>query len=113
MRRSCDVAGAVFGQAAGWERANWFEPGDPSTPRSTYSFDRAVVVRPRCGVEFRATREAVALYDLSTYSKFLVQGPGALAGCSACARPNVDVPVGRSCTRVLCNERAASRWTRP
>jgi 4-methylaminobutanoate oxidase (formaldehyde-forming) len=30
--------------------------------------------------EVRATREGVALYDLTTYAKFEVAGPGALAG---------------------------------
>ena len=96
-------AGAAFGQAAGWERANWFEPGvvDPSTE---YSFE-APSWFPAVRDEVRATREGVALYDLSTYSKLLVQGPGALDGLQRLATSDLDVPMGRIAYTLLCNER--------
>ena len=96
-------AGAAFGQAAGWERANWFEPGvvDPAVG---YSFD-APSWFPAVREEVRATREGVALYDLSTYSKFLVQGPGALEGLQRLTTSDLDVPVGRIVYTLLCNER--------
>ena len=96
-------AGAGFGQAAGWERANWFEPGvvDPSTEYSFEAPSWFSAVRD----EVRATREGVALYDLSTYSKFLVQGPGALDGLQRLATSDLDVPVGRIAYTLLCNER--------
>ena len=97
------AAGAAFGQAAGWERANWFEPGAVD-PEVTYDFDEPSWL-PSVRDEVRATREGVALYDLSTYSKFVVEGRGALPDCSACAPPNIDVPVGRVVYTVICNER--------
>jgi 4-methylaminobutanoate oxidase (formaldehyde-forming) len=96
-------AGAAFGQAAGWERANWFSPGEVDPPVE-YSFDSPSWV-PAVRDEVRATREGVALYDLSTYSKFLVQGPGALDGLQRLATSDLDVPVGRIVYTMLCNER--------
>ena len=96
------AAGASFGQAAGWERANWFEPGVVD-PEVTYDFDEPSWF-PAVRDEVRATREAVALYDLSTYSKFVVEGPGALAGMQHLCASDVDVPVGRIVYTVLCNE---------
>jgi 4-methylaminobutanoate oxidase (formaldehyde-forming) len=97
------AAGAAFGQAAGWERANWFEPGTVD-PEPGYSFTDAswfAAVRE----EVHATREAVALYDLTTYSKFLVQGPEAVAGLRRLCTADVDVPRGRVIYTLLCNER--------
>ncbi|HEY7761441.1 MAG TPA: FAD-dependent oxidoreductase, partial [Actinomycetota bacterium] len=96
-------AGAAFGQAAGWERANHFEPGTVD-PAVEYSFD-APSWLPSVREEVRATREAVALYDLSTYAKFLVQGSGALAGLQRVVTSDVDVPIGRVVYTLCCNER--------
>ncbi|HET6713508.1 MAG TPA: FAD-dependent oxidoreductase [Actinomycetota bacterium] len=96
-------AGAAFGQAAGWERANWFEPGvvDPEVGYSFESPSWFSSVRD----EVLATREGVALFDLSTYSKFLVQGPGALQGLQRLATSDLDVPVGRIVYTLFCNDR--------
>ena len=96
-------AGAAFGQAAGWERANWFEPGAVG-PSVEYSFESPSWF-PSLRDEVRATRQGVALYDLSTYSKFLVQGPGALPGLQRLATSELDVPPGRIVYTLLCNER--------
>ncbi len=97
------AAGAAFGQAAGWERANWFEP-DMVDPDVRYDFDEPSWF-PALREEVRATREGVALYDLSTYSKFLVRGPAALSGLERMCASRVDVPVGRIVYTVMCNER--------
>jgi 4-methylaminobutanoate oxidase (formaldehyde-forming) len=96
-------AGAAFGQAAGWERANWFEPG-VSKPVAGYSFESPSWF-PAIRDEVRATREGVALYDLSTYSKFLVQGREALSGLQRLATSNLDVPLGRIDYTLFCNAR--------
>jgi heterotetrameric sarcosine oxidase gamma subunit len=97
------AAGAAFGQAAGWERANWFEPGvvDPDV---RYDFEVPSWFPSVCE-EVRATRERVALYDLSTYAKFVVQGPEALDGLQRLATSDLDVDVGRIVYTLLCNER--------
>lgn len=96
-------AGAAFGQAAGWERANWFEPGVVD-PEVGYSFDSPTWF-PSVREEVRATRDGVALFDLSTYSKFLVQGRGALEGLQRLATSDLDVPEGRIVYTMVCNER--------
>ncbi|MEA2579021.1 MAG: hypothetical protein QOD78_2609, partial [Chloroflexota bacterium] len=95
--------GAAFGQAAGWERANWFEPG-VSDPEVRYDFE-APSWFPAVREEVRATREGVALYDLSTYAKFLVQGPEALDGLQRLVTSDLDVAPGRIVYTLLCNER--------
>ena len=96
-------AGAAFGQAAGWERANLFEPGVVEPPVG-YSFESPSWFPP-VRDEVRATRQGVALFDLSTYAKFLVQGPGALDGLQRLATSDLDVPVGRIAYTMLCNDR--------
>jgi 4-methylaminobutanoate oxidase (formaldehyde-forming) len=97
------TAGAAMGTAGGWERANWFEPGAVD-PEVRYAFDDPSWF-PAVREEVRATREGVALYDLSTYAKFLVQGPDALAGLQRLCTSQIDVAQGRIVYTLLCNER--------
>ena len=97
------AAGAAFGQAAGWERANWFEPGVVD-PEVRYDFEAASWF-PAVRDEVRATREGVALFDLSTYAKFVVQGAEALEGLQRLATSDLDVEPGRIVYTLLCNER--------
>ena len=97
------AAGAVFGEAAGWERANWFAT-DASTRDYGFSFDRPNWFGP-VAEECRATREGVALFDLSTYSKFLVEGSGAPTGLQRLVTSDLDVPPGRVAYTLACNER--------
>ena len=97
------ATGAAFGQAAGWERANWFEPGVVD-PKVRYDFADPSWF-PSVREEVAATREAVALYDLSTYAKFYVHGPEALDGLQGLATSDLDVALGRIVYTLLCNER--------
>jgi glycine cleavage system aminomethyltransferase T/glycine/D-amino acid oxidase-like deaminating enzyme len=98
------AAGAAVGEAAGWDRAAWFEPGATSEPAWGYDFDRPSWFGP-VGEEMRATRDGVALYDLSTYAKFIVQGPEALRGLQHLCTSDLDVPLGKVVYTLLCNER--------
>jgi glycine cleavage system aminomethyltransferase T/glycine/D-amino acid oxidase-like deaminating enzyme len=98
------AAGGAFGEAAGWERPAWFEPGAMEEPVWLYDFDRPSWFGP-VGEEVKAAREGVALFDLTSYSKFIVQGPGAVAGMQRLCASDVDVEVGRVVYTVLCNER--------
>ena len=98
-----DAAGAVFGEAAGWERANWFAP-EGTTREYEYSFGRGNWFEP-VGEECRAARETVALFDLSTYSKFLVQGPEAASWLQRLSTSRIDVEPGRVVYTTWCNER--------
>jgi 4-methylaminobutanoate oxidase (formaldehyde-forming) len=72
--------GASFGEKSGWERANWFDPnaaaGDESLrPRGWAGENWS----PAIHAEAMATRTAAGLFDESSFAKFEVQGPGALA----------------------------------
>jgi glycine cleavage system aminomethyltransferase T/glycine/D-amino acid oxidase-like deaminating enzyme len=71
------AAGAVFGELLGWERANWYAPaGVPG--RYEYSFGRQNWFEHSAS-EHRAVREAVGLFDTSSFGKLLVQGRDARA----------------------------------
>ena len=64
--------GACFATAAGWERPNWFAP-EGVEPKDEHSFGRQNWF-PHTAEEHRAVREAVGLFDQSSFAKFLLQG---------------------------------------
>jgi 4-methylaminobutanoate oxidase (formaldehyde-forming) len=97
-------AGGAIGEAAGWERAAWFEPSASEEPLWIYDFERPSWFRP-VGEEMQAARTGAALFDLSTYAKFLVQGAEAAAGLQRLCTSDMDVPVGRVVYTLICNER--------
>ena len=71
------AAGAVFGSKLGWERPNWFAAaGTPA--QDVYSMGRqnwfAAV-----GAEHAHVRQAVGVFDQSSFAKYEVSGPGAAA----------------------------------
>ncbi|NUQ74143.1 MAG: GcvT family protein [Polyangiaceae bacterium] len=69
------AGGAVFGAKLGWERPNWFaEPG--TEPRDIYSFGRPGWFDD-VGEEHEAARSRVALFDQTSFAKFLLTGPDA------------------------------------
>jgi 4-methylaminobutanoate oxidase (formaldehyde-forming) len=99
------AAGAAMGQVGGWERPLWFEPGARGDePTVGYSYTDPSWF-PAVRDEVRATREGVALYDLTTYAKFEIAGPGALAGLQRLATSDLDVPPGRIVYTILADER--------
>ncbi|QKC86579.1 FAD-dependent oxidoreductase [Mesorhizobium sp. NZP2077] len=95
--------GACFGSKMGWERANWFaEPGEKA--ENDYAFGRQnwhEAVRR----EMKATREAVAIFDQTSFAKLLVQGRDACAVLNRICAGNVDVPVGTSVYTGVLNPR--------
>lgn len=95
--------GAVFGSKFGWERANWFAPAGVE-PEDTLSFGIPNWF-PYVAEEHRAAREAVVLIDQSSFSKFEVEGPGALAWLDYLAAAEIDKPVGAVIYAQLCNSR--------
>jgi glycine cleavage system T protein len=70
--------GAVFGEKAGWERANWFEPnakrGDEALRPRGWA---GKLWSPAIGAEHAACREAAAVFDESSFAKIEVSGDGA------------------------------------
>ncbi len=94
--------GAEFGSKNGWERANYFRPG--AAPRPAFGLGTPGWL-PWVQAEMRATREAVALYDQTSFGKLLVQGPGALALLQRLCANEIDVPDGRMVYTAMLNER--------
>lgn len=87
------AAGACMGETAGWERPNWFAaPG--SSPRYAYSYGRQNWFEA-CRAECHAVRDRVALFDQSSFAKFLVQGPDAAALLNRLSTADIDVAPGR------------------
>lgn len=84
---------ACFGEAAGWERPNWFAP-EGVAPEYEYSFGKQNWFE-YSAVEHRAAREKVVLFDQSSFSKYLVQGRDAVAVLQRVSSADVDVEPGR------------------
>ena len=88
--------GAAFGEKSGWERANWFEPnaadGDESLrPRGWAGKHWS----PAVGVEHRACREAVAIFDESSFAKIDVCGePARRRSSNRSARTGSPATIG-------------------
>jgi heterotetrameric sarcosine oxidase gamma subunit len=87
------AAGAVMGEVAGWERPNWFAP-EGIEPRYMYSFGRQNWFE-HSAAECRAVKDAVALFDQTSFAKFVVQGRDALNVLNKLSVSNIDVPAGR------------------
>lgn len=97
------AAGACFGETAGWERANWFAtPG--MEPVYEYSYGRQNWFEASAG-EHRAVREAVGVFDQSSFGKLLVQGPDAEAVMNRISANDVSVEPGRVVYTQWLNER--------
>ena len=84
---------ACFGEAAGWERPNWFAP-EGVEPKYEYSFGKQNWFE-YSAAEHRAAREKVVLFDQSSFSKYLVQGRDAVTVLQRVSSANVDVEPGR------------------
>ncbi|MET4807862.1 FAD-dependent oxidoreductase [Limibacillus sp. MBR-115] len=94
---------AVFGSKLGWERPNWFAP--PGTePQDLYSMGRQNWF-DAVGEEHRAVREAVGLFDQSSFAKFELRGSGAAAAMDAICANHVSKPAGRLTYTQLLNSR--------
>ena len=74
------------------------------------SFERGAAFAA-IGDEHRAVRERVALIDMSSFSKFEVRGPGALALLQKLAANDIDRRSAPSSTRSCATSAAASRPT--
>jgi glycine cleavage system aminomethyltransferase T/glycine/D-amino acid oxidase-like deaminating enzyme len=94
--------GAEFGSKYGWERANYFRRDGAARPEDGLGrpgwLDWVIE-------EQRATREAVALYDQSSFSKLLLQGRSAAAVLQRLCANEIDIAVDRMVYTALLNER--------
>jgi len=87
------AAGACFGESAGWERPNWYAvPGQKAAYE--YDFGRQNWFENN-QTEHRAVREAVGVFEQSSFAKLLVQGPDAESVLNRIATADISVPVGK------------------
>jgi glycine cleavage system aminomethyltransferase T/glycine/D-amino acid oxidase-like deaminating enzyme len=89
--------GAVFGTKNGWERADYFSPGEPS--RRAGEDQRAFGwTRPpfheHVAREHAAIRERVGIVDMTSFGKLEVSGADALALLERVCGARIDRPVG-------------------
>jgi len=96
------LKGAEFGSKNGWERASYFKAEGATRPDYTLGKPGWL---SRVQAEQKATREAVALYDQTSFSKYLLQGRDALAVLQRLCANEMDVPVGKMVYTAMLNER--------
>ncbi|MGD0752660.1 MAG: FAD-dependent oxidoreductase [Anaerolineales bacterium] len=87
--------GCFFGEKTGWERPNWFKPyeelarhGHEPKGWAHHNWSRAI------GYEHLETRSKAGLFDETSFNKFEVRGPGALAFLNNVCANDIDQPVG-------------------
>lgn len=85
------AANACFGSKMGWERPNFFAPAG-TDPRIEYEWGRQNWA-PWVEAEQRAAREAVAIFDETSFGKLLVKGASAEALLQKVCTADVAIPV--------------------
>jgi glycine cleavage system T protein len=97
------ACGACFGEVAGFERPYWFAPSGTKA-RYEYSYGRQNWFG-YSALEHHGVRERVGLFDLSSFSKFVLEGPDAERVLNRICAANVAVPPGRILYTQWLNER--------
>ena len=91
--------GGVFFENAGWERPQWYDANEglldslDVTGESRTGWE-AREWSPTVAAEHVATRERVAMFDLTPFAKFEVTGPGSLDALQRLASNQMNKPVG-------------------
>ncbi len=96
-------AGACFGEAFGWERPNWYAPAGVQ-PSYAYSYGRQNWFE-HSAHEHRAARNAVALFDQSSFAKFRLEGADAVRVLNRVCANEVAVAPGKMVYTQWLNER--------
>jgi 4-methylaminobutanoate oxidase (formaldehyde-forming) len=91
VHHALEAAGARFGSKMGWERPNYFAPDEF---RPVHRWDKPDWL-PYVVAEHAATREAVAVFDQTSFSKYLVTGPDAEEALQWLCTADVAVEPGR------------------
>jgi glycine cleavage system T protein len=95
--------GAVFGEVAGWERANWFaKPGQIA--EYEYDWHRQNWWQNQ-REEHLAVRTGVGFFDMTSFGKIRVEGRDATAFLNRIASAEMDVAPGRIVYTMFLNER--------
>lgn len=95
--------GAVFGMSAGWEYPLWYaRRGEERTDRPSYqraNWFHAV------GEECRAVRASVGLFDISTFAKYEIAGPGAEPWLKRLLAGRIPAKIGKTALCPMVSER--------
>jgi sarcosine dehydrogenase len=94
---------AVFGSKLGWERPNWFAPAGMEA-KDVYSMGRQNWFAP-VGEEHRLVREAVGVFDQSSFAKFELSGSDAAAALERICANRVAREPGRLTYTQMLNSR--------
>ena len=97
-------AGAFFTEGMGWEIPDWYAPPGAEAKIEKYSWGRQNWFE-YLAEEHKACREAVILMDVTSMSKFLVQGRDAEKALNWICANDVAVPVGKVVYTQWLNER--------
>ena len=95
--------GAVFGEVAGFERANWFARENQER-EYRYSWKRQNWFGNQ-RLEHLAVRSGVGLFDMTSFGKIRVEGRDACAFLQKLCANDIDVPVGRIVYTQMLNAR--------
>jgi glycine cleavage system aminomethyltransferase T/glycine/D-amino acid oxidase-like deaminating enzyme len=93
--------GAVFYEAAGWERPHWYESNAPLLEEYADRLNGREAEwdarwwSPIINAEHLAMRDRAGIVDLTAFAIFDIAGPGALECVQGLAVRQMDVPVGR------------------
>ncbi|MGJ8545728.1 MAG: GcvT family protein [Sulfitobacter sp.] len=96
--------GAVMGELAGWERANWFADAGQK-PEYAYSWKRQNFF-DNVAREHAAIRSNLGMYDMSSFGKIRVEGRDATAFMNHIGGGQYDVAVGKIVYTQFLNSRA-------
>jgi glycine cleavage system aminomethyltransferase T/glycine/D-amino acid oxidase-like deaminating enzyme len=96
-------ANACFGSRMGWERANYFAPPGED-PQIRYGWGKQNWL-PWSAAEQRATRTAVAVFDQTSFSKYLLAGQDAEEVLQYLCTADVGVRPGRTVYTGMLNDR--------
>jgi glycine cleavage system T protein len=103
MHERLAAAGACFGETCGWERPNWFAPAGVE-PVYEYSYGRQNWF-DYSAAEHNAVRQAVGMFDQSSFAKFMLQGADAEKVLNRISANDVAVAPGRVVYTQWLNER--------
>ena len=94
--------GAVMGELAGWERANWYAESGQKREYE-YSWKRQNWF-DNSASEHRAVREDIGIYDMSSFGKIKVEGADACCFLNYIAGADCDVQIGKIVYTQFLNE---------
>ena len=92
LHERLEKVGACFGESAGWERPNWYAlPGEVA--EYNYAFGKQNWFHNNAS-EHQAVRNAVGIFEQSSFQKILVQGKDAESVLNRIATANMSVANG-------------------